>query len=355
MNKKLLKQIILAFWFILFLELSFWYLKTLLFQEAEVQVYLISFLIFFLFSIIFSVFLALSRTSLKIQVPIYLLVIGSILFWFGTSGYVIAGGLIFTVFLFFSQKNSQEEGKNLLKFQFLRISREGYSTFLTGAAILLAILLFMSPKIFGGEMILPRSLFDLAWPVLESAYSAQFPGFSGKMTVDQFIILQTSGNIEEILEKYMQPQTEDRSSAPSLPFIGDPIEIEYKKALEKELQKQLEEAKTDISEEMLREAREDFSESLQLDRKLKGDEKLKDLFYEVANNLIVRSLRSGEMASPIVGTTGIIFAFFLLIKTIFILFNYLLLPISWLCFKALLKTRFFKIKTVQVKKEELVL
>jgi len=347
MDKKLLKQVLLALIYFLSLNLGFFYLKITLFKDVDFLSTLIPFLIFFLLGVVFFILLTLSKPSFKLQIPIYILVFASILLWFGTNGYIIAGGIMFIFFLFLSQMNLKKEEKNLLKFNFRRISHEGYRAFLTGAAIFLSILFFMSPKIFGGKIILPRSLFDLAWPALERTYSVQFPGFFGDMTVDQFIILQMSENTEEIVEKYTQPQIEDQSSAPSLPFAGESIEIE----LRKELQRELDKAKKGISKEMLQEAREDFAEAFKIDRKLKGNEKLKDLFYETTNNLILQSIQSWER----IGTIGVIFAFFLLMKTVSIFLNYILLLISWLFFKILLAMDFFKIKTIQVEKEELIL
>ena len=348
MDKKLLKQISLAFLFVLFLNLGFFYLKILLFvEDIEYLNSLILFLIFFLFGAIFFIFLILTKPSLKLQIPIYFLVLASTLFWFGVSGYMIVGELMFSFFLFLAQIILRQEEKNLLKFSFCRLSRKGYGTFLTGTAILISILLFLSPKILGGEITLPRPLFDWAWPMIERVLSSQYPGFNGDMTVDQFIILQMSGNIEQILERYQKPEIENQSSGPSLPFGGEQIEIE----LQKEIQKQLEEAKKSISEEILQQGREEFAEAFQIGKKLKGDEKMKDIFYGVITNLIAQNIKSWKE----VGTTGLILIFFMMIKTVSIFLNYILLLISWLIFKILIAMKFFAIKTVKVDKEELTI
>ena len=347
MNKKLFKQVLLAFLFFIFLNLSFFYLKTFLFKEGNILSPLILFLIFLLLGATFFVFLVLSKPSFKLQIPIYLLALGSILFWFGTSAYIIGTGLVLTLFLFFSQTVLQKEEKNLLKFSFSRLSRKTYEALLTGVAILIAVLLFLSPKLLGGKINLPRSLFDLIWPTIEKFLSSQTPGFFGDMTVDQFLILQMSReNVEKMLEQYLKTKAPKQSSGPLLPFQGK-IEIEFYK----ELQKQLEETKKQVSKEALQKGREELAKMFQIDRAFKGNERMKDIFYEAVTTLIAKNVKSWEQ----VGVIGLIFIFFMFIKAIFIFFNYIIILFSSLLFKILMAVKFFKINIVKVDKEELTI
>ena len=346
MNKKLLKQILLIILFVIFLNLGFFYLKTLLFKEVEILSTLIPFLIFLLFGATFFIFFLFSRPSLKLQIPVYLLVFAFILLRFGVSGYIIVGGLIFALFLFLSQITLSKERENLLKISFCHLSQKGCGILLTGAAILISILLFLSPRILGGEINLPRPLFDLAWPMTEKFFASQFPGFFGDMTVDQFLMLQMYPNIDELLEKYLKSQTPKQTPGPTLPFQGQ-IEIEFYK----EIQKQLDEAKKGISQEVLQKGREELAKTFQIDKKLKGDEKMKNVFYEMVSNLIAKNVKSWEKF----GMIGLILIFFMLIKTVSIIFNYVALLISWIIFKILIAIKFFMIRTVKVDKEEIVL
>jgi len=345
MNKKLLKQIILAFLFFLFLNLSFFYLKALLFKEGNFILPFILFLVFLLLGATFFIFLVFSKASLKLQIPFDFLIFGSTLFWFGTNVYMIVAGLILTLFLFFSQIVLRKEEKNLLKFSFSRLSHKTYEVLLTGVAILIAVLLFLSPKLLGGKINLPRPLFDLFWPTTERFLSSQTPGFSGDMTVDQFLILQMSReNVDKMLEQYLKTKSPEQPSGPLLPFQGQ-IEIEFYK----ELQKQLEETKKQIPKEVLQKGREELAKTFQIDKTLKGNEKMKDIFYEVVTVMIAKNVKSWEK----LGTIGLILIFFMLIKTVSIFFNYILLLISWLIFKIFFATKFFKLVTIKVDKEEL--
>ena len=347
MNKKLLKQILLAFLFFIFLNLSSFFLKTTLFKEGSILSSLILSLIFLLLNATFFVFLVLSKPSLKLQIPIYLLTLGSSLFWFGTNVYLIGASLVFILFLFLSQMVLQKEEKNLLKFSFSRLSHRTYEVLLTGLAVLIAVLLFLSPKILGGNVNLPRPLFDFLWPTIEKFLSSQMPGFSGDMTVDQFLIFQMSGeNIGKMLEEYLKTRGQTQSTSPLLPFQGQ-IEIEFYK----ELQRQLEEEKAKIPKEVLQKGRIELAKTFQIDEKLKGNEKMKGIFYEATTAMITENVKSWE----VFGEIGLILIFFLLIKTLSIFFNYILLIVSWLIFKIFFAAKFFKLITIKVDKEELII
>lgn len=349
--RKIVKQIIISILFLVFLNLSFYFLKVLLFEKTGLLYHLIFFLISLLFLALFYIFLALSSLEVKWLLLCLLLVIVSSLLWFGTSLYIILGGVLFSAFLFWATISMKKEENTLLKFDFYRISRAGYGFLFTGLGLLIAILFFISPKIMGGELTIPKSLFDYFWPFFERFFATLYPGFSGDLTVDQFLILQMSGITEKLLEEYIKPETQGEPKGGFSLFFEQKIEIEFQEELQKEIQKQLERERKKVSKEILIEGRKQIAKDFKIDRELKGKEKMKDIFYEMLKNQIPAI----EGPSKVAGVVGLVFAFFLPIKAIFTLLVYPYLLFSLLIFKIFSKVKFFKINKIQVEKEKIVI
>jgi hypothetical protein len=299
---RIAKQILISILFLGFGCLNFYFLKTLLFEEGEILVYFISFLLSLLFFAPCFVLLVLTFGKQKWQYLLYFLISLSIFLFFSFNVYTAVSAVALFLFFFAAARAVKEEKDSLLKFKFSRITRKGFGAFFTGLAILIAVLLFLSPKIIGGELTLPRSLFDAAWPMIENIFSQQMPGFSGEITVDGYIFLQVP-----------------------------------------------DEQKAKITEEMLQEQREQFSEMVGY--QLKGDEKLKDVFYEIFSSQISRVIEPYQQ----IGSWGLIFIFFLTIRMVLMFFSYICLPIAWLIFILFKKTKFFEIKTEKVDKEVLTI
>lgn len=252
--------------------------------------------------------------------------------------YFIIGTLLFFVFLCFGAKSIRNEKNVLLKFKFFRISHKGFEKIFTGIAVLIAILFFLSPKIIGGEITLPPSLFDVLWNGAGTPQSSFFLpglglyfGFSEDMTVDEYLLLQAS----ELLSKFKDSnQTE---AAISLPFEKDPIEIKIGMSEE------------EFKEEVLKEGRKRFS--VMIGKEVKGDENIKNIFYEIASE------RVSEIIEPYkqVGAIGLIFIFFLSSRMVLMIFSYVCLPFAWVLFKLFKAVKFFEIKKTKVDKEILTL
>lgn len=349
--KKIIKQIIILILFLAFLNLSFYFLKALLFSKIAPLNYLFFLLISLLFLTLFYIFLVLTSIEIKWLVLCFLLVIGLSLGWFGISIYTIFGSILFSVFFFLAKMTMQKEESALLKFSFSRISRAGYGLLFTGLGLLISILLFISPKIMGGELTVPKSLFDYFWPFFEKFFATLYPGFSGNLTVDQFLILQMSGVTEKLLEEYSKPETQGRPEGGLSLFFEQKMEIEFQEELQKEIQRQLERERKKIPKEMLIEGRKQIAETFKIDRTLKGDEKMKDIFYEMVKNQIPTI----EGPSKIAGVVGLVFTFFLPMKVIFTFLTYPYLLFSLLAFKIFSKIKFFKINKIQVEKEKIVI
>ncbi|MFH0987594.1 MAG: hypothetical protein V1841_01735 [Patescibacteria group bacterium] len=347
MNKKFLKSLFLSVFSLVFLNLGFFYLKSSLLQEGKLLAPFIIFLVFLSLGLMFFLFLILGKPSLKMQIPLALLAFGSVIFWFGASIYVITAGALIFVFLLITQISIKRDAGNFLKINFSFLSKKGYGILLTGISILVAALLFVSPKILDGKINLPRPLFDTYWPQTEKIFASQYPGFSGDMTVDQFIMLQISGeNVQEMLEQYFKTKSPEQSSAPLLPFQGE-IEIEFYR----ELQGQLDELKEQVSPDIVIEGRRGLAEAFKINRELKGSEKMKNILYESVTKIVAQSVKSlGKFAD-----VWLVVILFLIIKSIFALLVYLMVPLSFIIFKFLTAVKFFIIKTVKVDKEEIAL
>lgn len=252
--------------------------------------------------------------------------------------YFIAGTLLFFIFLCFGAKSVRSEKNVLLKFKFFRISNKGFGSFFTGVAVLVAILFFLSPKIIGGEITLPSSLFDVAWNGVGDPQGSFFLpgvglyfGFSEEMTVDEYLLLQAS----ELLSKFKD--SDQPKAAIPLPFEKDPIEIKIGMSEE------------EFKKEVLSEGRKRFS--IMVGKEVKGDENIKNIFYEMMSERVLEIIEPYKQA----GAIGLIFIFFLLARMVLIMFSYICLPFAWLAFKLFKAIKFFEIKKTKVDKEILTL
>lgn len=338
---KIAKQIILSVLFLIFAILSVYSLKVLLAGDIEnTALYVILFLVSLFFSASLLVLLGLGL-KLRWQAVVYLLVSGAafLLFWplteKGNLGYLIVGIALFFGLLCWGGKNTKSEEEILLEFSFFRVAKKGFGMFFTAVAILLAVSFFLSPKIVGGELTLPKPLFNLAWPVVENVFSQQYPGLSGDMTVNEYIILQ----------KIMQ-EKDQSSSQEGNQSLSPPSDKQDKKKLLEEIRNQ----KQQIPSQVLKETRTKLANDLGLE-KLEGDKKVKDVFYRVISKRIETAIEGYKQ----LGSIGLIIIFFLLAKAVLALFSKIAIFPAWLIYKLFIAVNFFRTEKVETKKETFVL
>lgn len=356
--KPIVKQIIISILLLLTTALSFYWLSVIFFKDVPFLNPFIFFLISFLLCATFLIFSALSSFKLWWQIFIYLLNSLLILLFFKFNNFIAFGVLSFFLFSFFASKVVQDEKDVFLKFKFFRIAQKGTESFFTGLALLTAVLIFLSPRFAGGELIFPRALFNAIWPQAEVIFSKQLPGFSGEMTVDDFIFLQIFGSKKENPSDQNQYKTQQFFS---LPFGGEKIELELGEKLGEKLEEQIrkqveeqlknlsEEEKKRITQEMLKQGRDQFSQLL--GRELKGDEKIKDVFYEILSSQFSKAVEPYKKS----GTVGLIFILFLITRMLSTFLLYIFLPISYILFLIFKKIRFFQIKIEKADKEVLTI
>jgi len=342
-----LKQILISVLLLTTGGVNFYSLKALIFfKNIDFLPFFIIFLISLLFFTPFLIFLFLALQG-KEKIFIYFLLSG-LLFLFLYSSvpsemflYFAVGILSFLLFLFISDNTIKKEEEILLRFEFARIFQKGIGRFFTGFALVIGILIFLSPKVTGGNLTLPPSLFDAVWPGVEKILSSYMPGFSGEMTVDEYILFQTFGVQKEIKDQIQYEKEQ------VLPFPKEKMEIELEKELEKQLQEKIEKDRERTIDQILQQTRDRLRKQLGIEKEIKGDEKMKDVFYE----LITEKISKCTQQYPQIGSWGPILAFFLIAKTTLMLFSYFCLAFGWLMFKIFIAIKFFRIEKIKKEKE----
>jgi len=312
------KQIFLSGFLLLNSVLCFYFLNNLLFKEGFV-ISLFSFIPFIIFLFLTGIcffFLSLTFDRLFWQVGIFFLAAFLIFLFFEINWYTISGAIIFFLILLWSQKRIIKEKNNYLKFDFWHQNRACLKTFNQAFAILIAILLFLSPKILGGKLTIPLPLFDISWPFIEQVLTQQYQGLPedkklGEMSVDEFIFINLSSRLQD----------------------GEMLPREDMENL--------------VSQEEIEYFRQDFARSLQIEREIGGDELIKDLIYEKISYQIDKFISNFE----IYGSIGVISAFYLIVRVIFILLTFLFVAFGFLGFKILKKLNFFKIEKEKIERE----
>lgn len=323
------KQLFLLGFCLLFETLSFWFLKKILFSNEKVQIleiilFSLFILLFFSFFLLFSLsFLGKNisrKTFILEEIGFFLPLFGIPFFFFPVNALTILGVLLFSGILIFCQRSIFHYGNLFLKFSFFKESKIAFRSFALALSILLSILLFFSPKTLGGKLVFPKFIFEILWPGLEKALQTQFPGFSGEMTVDEYL--------KKLIEERYQSLLKERN-----------LSFYEKKLMEEKIKV--------IKKEELKKARENFSQIFGL--KLKGEEKLKEVIYEAISKKINSFFSSYETW----GKLGIIFVFFLLVRGGLSFVSFLFLIFSFLLFKILFWIKLFRIEKEMVEREKL--
>jgi len=158
------------------------------------------------------------------------------------------------------------------------------------------------------------------------------------MTVDEFLIKDFEKNLSKssILKEKREVE---------FPFVGT-IEIELGKEIMEKLKK-----------DYLKDGHKKFSEFS--GKKIKGNEKMKDVIYWILNYQIVKNFekkgKEEKEKKELLGSVSLIFLSFIVIRGFFSLLCLLYLPLAWVLFEFLKKIKFLRIKKEKTEKEILSL
>lgn len=344
------KQVLLSLLFILFLNLSFFGLRLVFFQNGSILGYSVLFLVFLLFCLIFFVFWVLSFLPVNfaqerkiifrlVKFLIPALCSFSIFIWFGLNVYTAIAALIFLLFILLSASTIEKKESLGLKFDFSQVFRATKWTFLTAFAALIAFVAFLSPKLLGGRIELPRSLYDAVYPKIEERLILQYPGFSGEMTLDEFILLLAFQNpSKDFPLKNPQEKIKNYSDF---------------KILSKQFESKVGKKETG---KLLKESRKEFLKTFGIDAKktkISGDEKMKDVFYKISSSWFDARAKFYQYIVGIIA--GLIIFFFFIARFTLSLVSIFYLPIAWIFFKVLRKINFFKIDIEKVDREKITI
>jgi hypothetical protein len=255
-----------------------------------------------------------------------------ILLWFKLSVYtLIAVGILLILFVLADISIKREE-KSFYKFRFEKIFRSVEGLIFSGFAVLIAFLVFLSPRIAGGSLNLPRSLYDSIFPRIEKIYANQMPGFSGDMTVDEYLLLSgiRGGSFKGTpLENLEKPKTYEELKQIFNSIQSGPLAAAFQEAL--------------------KQGRDQFSKAINIE--VKGEDKMKDVLYNMISSQISSSLERYKQISIV----ALIFILFLLIRTIISLFGLVYAPLAFLIFKIFQKAKFFKLEEETVQREKITI
>lgn len=345
------KQILFSVLFLIFLSLSFLALY-LIFYSATTT--FLSSLIFFLivlcllnailffFSLSFlKPFVCYNRKIKEDFIVFAIIFLGSfsVFLWFGFNIYSLLSFILFLALLFLSYHSIKKEQSKYLKFSFHKVFKSCKWFFLNGFAILIAFVAFLSPKILGGKIELPRSLYDVFFSDIEERLASQYPGFSGEMTVDEFILLLSLQNPpKDSLIKKEEEEIKTYS--------------DFKK-FSKNLEKKVDKKEMD---ELLAQGRKELLKTFGFNKtkiKIEGDEKMSDFFYKISYNWLETKVKIYQYLVGVVA--GLILFFFFSARLVLFIAGIFFLPLAWSLFKILRKINFFKVEIEKVNREKITI
>jgi hypothetical protein len=341
------RLIILIFWFLIlniaFLSLYLiFYCKSFDFQTAIYIFLLTFFLLFFLFVSLKICFLEeqfFFQRKIAPDLIIFLTLFLSlffIFFWFGFNFYSFLGFVLSLITLFEASRIIEKLMNRSLKFSFWQILSGTRMFFLSGFAILIAFVAFLSPKILGGKMFLPRSVYDFIFPKLEDKIASFYPGFSGEMSLNEFAFLMVVKNPPENF-----PINNVKNKVKSYNDLKNVLsEVEAKLGKEK-------------MKEFLNSARVQLLRSFGFKddeiKEIDGNQKVKEFFYVGVSKWLEKSSRAYKFLAGAI--FGILIFFFFIVRFILLIISIVYLPLWVFLFEYLKKIGFFNIKVEKVDKE----
>lgn len=234
--------------------------------------------------------------------------------FFGFNVYYFGAFTFFLLLSFAALRKIQGEKQSSVKFRALKFVRNGLGLILFALFFMLSAASYFSPNVqqfATGGLKLPRYMFDMVLPFAGNLFQQQLPSFSPEKTVDEIL----NGLLAEQLKE--------------LPKDITPAMIE------KEKQKFLAEQKKALAE--------------QFGVEFKGEQKLGDLLYDLANEKLSVYLENYKPFIPAFVTS----ALFLTLLTLIAPLKWLAGLFAFLLFKLLLASGLIVISTVKTDKEVL--
>lgn len=317
-----MKQIILGVLTVLFGLFGWSFLNTTLEKEASFsEIGVVSALFLIVFGILFSF------SALFIKKRYFLFFAAGFavlpLLAFGQNIYFLGSSVIFFLTLIWSRSKIQQEKIQQIKFHFSKVISRGLPIFLTGFSLVLAVSFAFSPQFSTSALEIPKTLFDITFNLSEKFLALQFPGFHKEITIDEFLIVGLSSQIEQMI-----------GASGFTDVSKEMIEQQLKNLQVKKL---------------LKEQKEKYSAALGIE--IKGNEKLKDTAYQAINERMPLLIKPYQNYLPPI----LIFIGFTIIKPLTIPLMWLTLIMGWIILKILLVFRFCKISKEMVEKEIIIL
>ena len=234
--------------------------------------------------------------------------------FFGFNVYYFGAFALFLLLSFAALRKIQREKQFSLKFKALKFVRNGLGIILFALFFMISTASYFSPNVqqfATGGLKLPRYMFDMVLPFAGNLFQQQLPSFSPEKTVDEIL----NGLLAEQLKE--------------LPKDITPAMIE------KEKQKFLTEQKQALAE--------------QFGVEFKGEQKLGDLLYDLANEKLNVYLENYKPYIPAFVTS----ALFLTLLTLISPLKWLAGIFAFLLFELLLASGLIMISTVKTDKEVL--
>lgn len=234
--------------------------------------------------------------------------------FFGFNIYYFGGFVLFLLLFWVALRKIQGEKQSSIKFKALKFVRNGLGLILFALFFMLSTASYFSPNVqqfATGGLKLPRYMFDMVLPFAGNLFQQQLPSFSPEKTVDEIL----NGLLAEQLKE--------------LPKDITPAMIE------KEKQKFLAEQKNALAE--------------QFGMEFKGEQKLGDLLYDLANEKLSVYLENYKPFIPAFVTSVL----FLTLLTLISPLKWLAGLFAFLLFKLLLASGLIVISTVKTDKEVL--
>ncbi len=341
--KKILKQLGVSLLFLLFLNVIFYILKSFFFYGFNFYNFLVYFFVGLFSFMVFFVFVVLSflypfvDDNKRIKDPslrhiLYLVGAAFVFLWFGFNIYILVVFIALFLFLLISDFSVVREEKSFFRFKFEKLFARAQINIFSAFAVLIAILIFLSPKISNGEINFPIIIYNNIFPKLEAIYQKQIPGFSGEMSVDEYLFL---------------------SAINGESFKGTPLQDITKPKDYEDLKQTFNDIKTgplaEAFQQSLAQGREQFSKTINF--QVVGDEKMKDVFYK----LISKQISDNFSKYKELGIFFSIFIFFLITRGIISLVGIIYMPLALLVFKIFQATGFFKLEEEEVKRQKIVI
>lgn len=338
---KTIKSIVLGV-FTLGACLLFWYfLHALLYAEVPTLALRIWTLVFFFVFAVFVGLICFLVDQKTIAFPFLAISSLSFFLFFGYRiGYLICV-ILFLIVLFLSYEGINSEKKIRIRLTFRKSVGTGLSWILTFCVIMICLAYYYSPGIQAQaqEVKIPKPLFDQGIAQSETIISGFIPGFRKEMTVDDFIFEMTLSTLEKQEEFELPPESKTF-------LLQEGVDVTSKEEIFKAIREnpKVKEKFMEMMKEQQKEGGQGPEELFKgLGVEVKGDEKIADVLYKLANQKLNEFAGPYKKYIPLAASIGLFF----ILRILMIPFGWFVILVSWILFTLLKTTQVVRIEKVQ--------